>query len=373
MMRDPRIEKLARLLVSHSCALAPGELVVIESVGAPVEIVLSLIREAKRAGATPLVWLKDDRVICELASVYDEADVRLMADCELHALRQSDALISIRATRNTRECSDVPAERTANVLRHYVQPVHLSYRNNHLKWVALRWPTPALAQRAGMSTEGFENYFFDVCDVDYARMEAAMGPLAELIERTDVVCIKGPGETDLRFSVKGVGAYKSAGRHNVPDGELFTAPVRDSVEGRISFNTPSTYYGTTFEGMRLDFSEGRIVGAVANDTRRLNQILDQDEGARYVGEFAFGLHPRITWPVGDILFDEKIAGSLHLAVGNAYPVCDNGNRSAIHWDLILIQTEQMGGGSVYFDDALVRRDGLFVLPELVGLNPERLM
>jgi aminopeptidase len=348
--------------------LQDGVRVVIESIGAPIEAVVAILREVKRRGAVPLVWLKDDRIIRELAAAADEADVRYQAESELHALRQAQAWISLRAVSNAHESGDVPKERYARVLDGYVRPVHLEHRNRHLRWVALRWPTPAQAQRAGMSTEAFEDFFFDLCLVDYARMERAMQPLVALLARTDRVRIEGPGDTDLRFSIRGIGGRASAGRHNLPDGEVFTAPVRDSVEGRIAFNVPSTFCGATFTGVRFVFRGGRIVEAGADEPRRLAGILDQDEGARFLGEFALGVNPAVTRPVGDLLFDEKMSGSLHVAAGNAYDVCDNGNRSAIHWDLILLQTAEQGGGSIWFDDRLVRRDGLFVPEELQGLN-----
>jgi aminopeptidase len=363
------MERLAARLIGHACALQPGERVVVESIGAPVEMVLAIARAAKRAGAMPLVWLKDDRVIRETAALYDEADVRFLAACELHALRQAQAIISLRAVNNVHEYGDVPADRLANVLRHYVGPVHLEHRNRAMRWVALRWPTPAAAQRAAMSTEAFEDFFFDVCLVDYARMEKAIAPLKHLLDATAEVRIEGPGETDLRFSLRGLGAVASVGRHNLPDGEVFTAPVRDSVEGRIAFDVRSTYYGTTFANIRLVFRKGRIVEATADRSARLNQILDTDEGARFLGEFALGLNPAITRPVDDLLFDEKMTGSLHVACGNAYDEADNGNRSAIHWDLVLRQTPEAGGGSLHFDGRLVRKDGVFVLPELRALNP----
>lgn len=370
---DARIEKLAGLLINHSCALRSGERVFIEAINAPVEIVVSLIRAAKAAGATPLVSLKDDRVISELGAAYTADDVKLMADCELYTLRQVDAFISIRAIQNAQEYSNIPGENLKNILRHYIQPVHLQYRNENLRWVALRWPTPSMAERARMTTHGFEDFFFKVCTLDYERLDAAMNPLVELMSRTDRVRIVGPGQTDLSFSIKGMSQYKSSGRHNIPDGELFTAPVRDSIEGRIRYNVPSVYYGTLFEDVCFDFHLGKITNATSRDnSEKLNEVLDQDEGARFIGEFAFGFHPQINEPIRDILFDEKMAGSVHLTPGNAYLECDNGNRSAIHWDLILIQTPAWGGGQIYFDGTLIRKDGSFVLPELALLNPENL-
>jgi aminopeptidase len=371
-MKDSRIEELAMLLINHSCSLQPGERVVIEGINVPPEIVRALARAAKEAGGTPVIMLKDDQLIREVALLYDAPDAQLLADWELHLMRQSHAFIGLRGGANAQEYSDVPGPKMRQMLDHYIRPVHHEYRSSHLKWVALRWPTPAMAQRAGMSTEAFEDFFFEACCFDYRRMEAAMEPLAELVQRTDHVRILGPGDTDLSFSIKGMSACKCAGYHNIPDGELFTAPVRDSVEGRIRYNVPSIYYGTAFDDICLDFEAGRAVRATANNSRRLNELLDQDEGARYVGEFAFGVHPGIKRPMQDILFDEKIAGSIHLAQGNAYDVCDNGNRSAIHWDLILLQTPEWGGGEVWFDDRLVSRDGRFVPDELAGLNPASL-
>ena len=154
---------------------------------------------------------------------------------------------------------------------------------------------------------------------------------------------------------------------NIPDGECFTAPVRDSINGKILFNASTIYRGTPFDDIHLTFEKGRVVAHECSNNEALGKILDSDEGARYIGEFALGFHPFIEKPMRDILFDEKIRGSLHLALGQAYEEADNGNRSSVHWDLVLLQEP---GGEIYFDDVLVRKDGKFVLPELAGLNPE---
>jgi aminopeptidase len=239
------------------------------------------------------------------------------------------------------------------------------------KWCGLRAPNESMAQDAGMSTEQFEDFYFDVCTLDYEKMSRAMDPLVALMEKTDRVQIKGPG-TDLTFSIKDIPVVKCDGKYNVPDGEVFTAPVRDSVNGTIQFNTPSSYMGYTYDNIVLTFRDGKIVEATANNTERINQLLDSDEGARYIGEFAIGFHPHILHPMKDTLFDEKIAGSLHFTPGQAYEIADNGNRSAVHWDMVLIQRPEYGGGEIYFDGELVRKDGLFVVEDLVGLNPDRL-
>jgi len=251
-----------------------------------------------------------------------------------------------------------------------IRPV-LDYRVNKTRWVVLRWPSPSMAQAAGMSTEAFENLYFDVCTMDYAKMAKAMIPLEKLMKRTDRVHLKGPG-TDLTFSIKGIGAKKCEGTRNIPDGEVFSCPTKTSANGVIQFNTPTLYSGSKFENVKLELKNGKVVSASANNSKRLNEILDTDAGARFIGEFAIGFNPHIQNPMCDILFDEKIAGSLHFTPGQAYEDCGNGNKSAIHWDMVLIQRPEWGGGEIWFDGKLIRKDGLFVPKELQALNPKNL-
>jgi aminopeptidase len=222
-----------------------------------------------------------------------------------------------------------------------------------------------------VSTEAFENLYFDVCTMNYPRMAKAMIPLENRMRKANRVEIKGPG-TDLRFSIKGIGAKMCKGDRNIPDGEVFSCPVKDSIEGQIQFNTPTIYAGTRFDNVRLEFKHGKVVNASSSNTKKLNEILDTDAGARYTGEFSLGFNPYIEQPMCDILFDEKIAGSLHLTPGQAYEECDNGNRSAVHWDMVLIQRPEWGGGEIWFDGELIRKAGRFVPKDLQGLNPEKL-
>ncbi|MHA1747378.1 MAG: aminopeptidase [Promethearchaeota archaeon] len=292
----------------------------------------------------------------------------MMADFELYTLKQMDAFIGIIAFMNISELSDLPRDKINNILKYYMQPVHLEQKNEYTRSVLLRWPTAAMAQRADMSTEAFEDFYFNACIIDYTKLEKMMEPIVVLMQKTDKVRIVGPVDTDISFSINGMPKNKNAGRHNIPDGEISTEPIRNSVEDRIKFNVPSNYYGTTFENICLDFKNGKVINAICSETDKFNRIINIDDGARYVGEFAFGLNPFITKPMKDIIFDEKIIGSIHLALGNAYNKCDNGNRSAIHWDLILMQTQGMGGGEIYFDGTLIRKDGKFVLEELEKLN-----
>ncbi len=371
-MVDPRVTKLARTLVNYSCAVTPGEKILIEAIDVPVEFVCECVRVAADSGARPLVLLKNNRIQRALMLAGTREQWDLIADVEELQMKGVQCYIGARGTPNIAELSDVPAEKQKLYESTVWKRVHGDVRIKHTRWVVLRWPSPSMAQLAEMSTEAFEDFYFDVCTMDYAKMSRAMQALKQRMEATDRVRIVGPGETDLRFSIRGIPAIPCDGKLNIPDGEVFTAPVKDSVEGVIEFNTPTLYRGTVHENVWLVFSEGRIVEARSNHTDKLLEVLDADEGARYVGEFAIGLNPYITRPMKDILFDEKIAGSIHLTPGRAYDEAFNGNVSEIHWDMVLIQTPEYGGGEIWFDDELVRKDGRFVTPDLEPLNPEHL-
>ena len=370
-MRDPRNAQLARVIVRHSTRLEPGEAVLIESFDLASELVLDLVDAAFDAKAIPIVYLRSNAVNRSLLSRGTEKQFKIQSDIELFQMKQVQAYVGLRAADNTSELGDVPGDRTKLHAKLVAHPVHIDYRVNHTKWVVLRYPTPSMAQMANMSTEAFEDFYYRVCTLDYARMAGAMVPLVERMKRTDRVKLKGPG-TDLEFSIKGIGVVPCEGRRNLPDGECFTAPVRDSVEGTITYNTPSLYLGTTYDSLSFTFEGGRIVRAKGNPQNKLEEILNSDEGSRYIGEFSLGFNPYVLTPMKDTLFDEKIAGSLHFTPGQAYSIADNGNRSQVHWDLVLIQRPEYGGGEVWFDGELVRRDGRFVTSDLEGLNPERL-
>jgi len=368
-MTDPRYGKLADVLVNYSTKLKQGERVLIDAIDIPDEFTVELMRAVREAGATPLVEVRHGRVTRELLRGTNEHHAALVREVEMFRMKKVQAYIALRGSANTSETSDVPSDKMSLYSR-VLRPV-LNYRVNKTRWVVLRWPTPSMAQAAGMSTEAFENFYFDVCTMNYPRMAKAMLPLEKLMQKTDRVHIKAPG-TDLKFSIKGIGAKMCKGDRNIPDGEVFSCPIKDSVNGVIQYNTPTLYSGTRFENVRLEFKDGKIIKATANNTKRLNEIFDTDAGARYVGEFSLGFNPHIQSPMCDILFDEKIAGSLHFTPGQAYEDVDNGNRSAVHWDMVLIQRPEWGGGEVWFDDTLIRKDGRFLPKELRPLNPENL-
>lgn len=371
-MKDPRHTQLAKILVSHSTRLQPGERVLIEAFDIPQEFVIELIRAAKSREAIPFVNIKNNRISRALLETLPEAGFELWGKFEATVMQEMDAYIGVRGSHNISEMADLDAAQMDLYKTHILKPVHFDLRVPKTKWVVLRYPTASMAQQAGMSSETFEDFYFKVCTLDYAKMSRSMEALKNRMEAADRVHILGRN-TELEFSIRGIPAIPCGGEHNIPDGECFTAPVRDSVNGHIQFNTPTIYEGTPFQDVRLEFRDGKIVNARADKTEKLNQILDTDEGARYVGEFAIGFNPHINRPMLDILFDEKMAGSFHFTPGQAYKEADNGNRSKVHWDLVMRQTPDCGGGKLFFDDELIREDGRFLPEDLQALNPENLM
>src|SRR5438132_3298855 len=364
-MHDARFDKLAKLLVEYSTGLKRNENVLIEAFDVPDEMTIALIRAARKAGAIPFVQVQRARIGRELALEASDRQLTLAAGHELARMKKMHAYVALRGSNNITELSDVPVAKMQLIAKK-MRPVQ-DQRVKKTKWVVLRWPTPSMAQLAGMSTQAFEDFYFEVCTLDYRKLQPGMKALKGLMEKTDRVQIKGPG-TDLRFSIKGISAIICGGDRNIPDGEVFSCPVKDSVQGYVTFNAPTIYQSIGFDNIRLKFKDGKIVEATSNQTAKLNKILDSDPGARYIGEFSLAFNPHILQPMRDILFDEKIAGSFHLTPGQAYEEADNGNRSQVHWDMVSIQRSDYGGGEIYFDGKLIRRDGEFLLTQLRSLN-----
>ena len=367
---DPRYSRLAEVLTDFSICLKRGEKVLIDASDVPDVMVIALVRAARGRGAIPFVHISHGSIAREMLTGATDTQFDILSKLELQRMKKMDAYVALRGSDNIFELSDVPVRNMKLVLGH-MRPVQ-NWRVRNTKWVVLRWPTPAMAQQARCSTTAFEDFFFKVCTLDYARMRPGMNALKRLMDKTDKVHITGPG-TNLRFSIKDIGAVTCGGLRNIPDGEVFSCPVKNSVEGEITYNTPSVYQGASFDRVRLEFKKGRIVNASAdNNRRKLKQILDSDPGARFIGEFALGFNPHILEPMRDILFDEKIAGSFHFTPGQAYEEADNGNRSQVHWDLVCIQRPDYGGGEIHFDGKLIRKNGLFVPKSLQKLNPDYL-
>ena len=368
---DTRIEKLAHNLINYSVSLKKGERILIEAKDCDKTILKALIREVYKVGAYPYVNLFSSEISRELLMGESEQRCSLLANHDLEFIKKMDAYIVIRGSNNTFEMTDVPAEKTALHMR-LTNPVK-DWRVNNTKWVLLLSPTGALAQNAKMSTEEYENFYYNVCTLDYSKMDKAMNSLVSLMEKTDKVRLVAPN-TDISFSIKGIPAVKCAGKMNIPDGEVFTAPIKESVNGKITYNLDTVYSGISFSNICLEVENGKIVKATGTNQEKLNSILNTDEGARYFGEFAIGVNPYIKRGFQDILFDEKMAGSIHFTPGCCYEnEAPNGNLSAIHWDMVLSMLPQHGGGEIYFDNKLIRKDGLFVIDELKCLNPENLI
>lgn len=365
IMHDPRIDELARQLVRYSTATKRGEKVLIELFDVPEAVGVALIREVRAVKAIPFINIHSARISRELGMAATEEQYATISKNAMHQMKGMDCYIAIRGSHNVNELSDIPPA-NMKMLASKMRPV-MNERVNKTRWCVLRWPHPSMAQSAGMSTEAFEDFYFRVCLLDYGKLKRGMNALAKLMTDAKTVHITGPG-TDLSFSIDGLPGIACGGTHNIPDGECFTAPVKNSVEGHISYNAPSIYQGIAFDNVRLEFNEGKIVNATANNTKAINKIFDSDPGARYIGEFAIGFNPEIKEPMRDILFDEKIAGSFHFTPGQAYEVADNGNRSSVHWDLVNIQRPDYGGGEIKFDGKVIRKNGKFIPKSLHVLN-----
>ena len=370
-MKDPRYSQLAKNLINHSVELKKDEKILIENFGNDIQLAKELINEAYKAGGVPFLSIKLHEAQSVLLSDCNIEQMKTTSSYEIQRMSDMQAYIGIRGANNVSELSSVPPEKMKIYNEFYMKPLHLELRVKKTRWCVLRYPNYSMAQLAGVSTDTFEDFYFRVCNLDYEKMSNAMDSLVNLMEKTDKVHIKGVN-TDLTFSIKGMPAIKCEGKRNIPDGEVFSAPLKTSVNGVISYNTQSLYQGFTYENIRLEFKDGKIINATANDTEKINRVFDTDEGARYVGEFSFGVNPYILHPMKDTLFDEKINGSIHFTPGKCYEECDNGNESAIHWDLVYIQRPEYGGGEIWLDGRLIRKDGLFVVDELLCLNPENL-
>ncbi len=373
MKKDERLRRLAENVLCRSIGLKKGEKVYIEAFGVSTKALFEeFIAEAVRIGAVPFYFFNDNAFIKSFAGEASSEQMNAYGAMHRGIMEQCQAYVGIRGNDDIFALSDLGDEQNKLWSENFGRQVHMETRIPKTRWCVLRYPNETMAAFSKMSVEAFENFYFDACLLDYAKMGRAMDALQHLMEKTDRVKIIAP-ETHLEFSIKGIPVLKSFGSHNIPDGEVFTAPVRNSINGYVRFNTETTYMGTVFSNIFLKFENGKIVeGRSMLNDEKFQNILNIDDGSRYIGEFALGLNPYITQPILDILFDEKIGGSFHMAIGYSYDDAFNGNKSSIHWDLVQMQDEKHGGGEIWFDDVLIRRNGRFVLPELEALNSENL-
>jgi aminopeptidase len=375
-MKDPRTTELAKVLTSYSVNVQKGDHVYIDVVDTPDEMTNELIKAISDLGGHVYVKTSSSRVLRTHRMNMTKEQLEISSEHDLELMKKMDAFIAISGNYNSSEDSDIPPKQMG-MIKSIRRPV-INERVNNTKWCILRWPTPSMADSAGMSTEAFEDFYFKVCTFDYSKMKKAATALVKRMEQTDIVQIEGPNDTNVTFSIKDIPVIPCVGEFNVPDGEVFTAPVKDSMNGVIHYNTPTIYNGIKFEDVRLVIKDGKIIEATSSDNDALNIILDSDEGARFFGEFAIGFNPYITKAMCDILFDEKIAGSIHLTPGKCYDDASNGNTSTIHWDMVLIQTKEhytpdTTRSTISFDGEIIREDGLFIVDDLKCLNPDELL
>jgi aminopeptidase len=364
-MKDNRNTVLAKSLIDYSVKLEPGQILYLEIKGvATLELGKEIIKFAAEKGGVPFWFYNDESILRQFLQTAGEKQMKILSDYHLDMMKKASAYIGLRGSDNPFDLADIDSKQKERFQKIFYKPVHLEERVKRTNWCVLRFPNNAMAQLAETSQEKFEDFYYDVCCLDYAKMSMAMDPLVELMDKTDRVHIKSPG-TDLTFSIKDINVVKCDGTRNIPDGEVYTAPVRESINGTITYNTPSLHEGVVYNGISFTFKDGKIIKATSTSFEdKLNKVLDTDENARYVGEFSIGVNPFVLHPMKDTLFDEKIRGSIHLTPGCCYDEAPNGNISAIHWDLVLIQRKDYGGGEIYFDDDLIRKDGVFTDPKL---------
>jgi len=368
-MFEDKVRKLANTIVNYSLSIKKGEKFLIEVRGSGTdEILNALIEETVKVGGIPYWNRHSDVTTSTFVKNANEEQIKAWGQMHKMIMQDIDAYVSVRGPDNAFEMSSVPKPNMKNYMLWFHEEVHSKIRVPQKKWVVLRWPNFSMAQLAEMSTDDFTKFYFETCTLDYAKLSTEMDKLKALMEKTDKVRLVAKG-TDISFSIKNIPVQNCDGKLNIPDGEVYTAPVKNSINGVIEYNAPSFNNGKLFDKVRLEVCEGKILKATcAGDNEALNAIFDTDEGARYFGEFAIGVNPFISKPMKDTLFDEKIYGSIHFTPGCSYDNAFNGNKSAVHWDLVLIQTPEYGGGEIWFDNVLIRKNGEFLLPELHGLN-----
>ncbi len=362
-MYNNQDEKLAEKILNFSCELKKGQNVLLQLVGLNgIGLLRALVETAREMETNPFVQIEDSEIQRMLIETGDRKFWENQAETDqLPLMKQMDAFLGIRASLNIYEQAAVSKKANKAYSDAFVTPVHFKERVQNTNWVVLRYPSESFAMNAKMPTQKFNEFYYKACLLDYSNLAEAMKPLEERLRNTGIIQLKGEG-TDIEFSVKGQNWIPCYGKRNIPDGELFSSPVIDSVNGHITY-APSVYQGKPFEFVRLEVKEGKVVDFDSSNNDQLQEILDTDEGARRFGEFSFGLNPIIEQPMHDILFDEKIYGSNHLTLGNDYEEAPNGNESSIHWDLVCI------GADVYLDGDKIREGRKFIKDDLKALNP----
>jgi aminopeptidase len=367
-MSDPRVAKLGDLLVNYSLELQPGQLLRIDAATVASPLVTEAYRQALRAGANPRTRIDVEGL--DAIAVAESSDEQLVfvSEIERYEVEQLDAVMTIWAERNTRSLSQADPRRVSRRIasrRELTKRFWERIDAGEAKWVGTRFPTEAHAQDAEMSLPEYEDFVYAACHVrehddpvaHWRKVSVDLNARARELETFGELRIVGP-DTDLRLNVEGRSWLAADGKLNMPDGEIFTSPVETETEGEIRFSFPAIFHARAVEDVRLRFEGGRVVDAeakTANDY--LQSLVDMDEGSRIVGEVAFGLNYEIDCFTRDILFDEKIGGTLHLALGSSFKKLGGENDSGLHWDMIC---DLRSEGEVYADGELVWKAGHFL-------------
>lgn len=355
-MADDRIQKAAKIIVDYSTKVKKGEYVQIIADYAAKDIVLEVYKQVLLKGAYPLVHLSVPGMAYTYYKHATDEQLKHFPKLAMHEMKNTDAVIFIGASSNTKELANIDPKRIA--VRQKTTEALFKERSENTKWVIFYYPTGALAQGAGMSLEEFSDFVFGSVIVDYKKMSKSQEKLKKLIDKGKKIRITAKN-TDVTFNITGRKGVKCDGRYNLPDGEVFTSPVENSAEGAIEFSYPALLQGKEVEGIKLEFKKGKVVKATAKKNQDfLRKVLETDKGSKFVGEVGIGVNYKINKFVKNILFDEKIGGTIHIALGKSYKEAGGKNESAIHWDIV---TSLKKGGKIYIDGKLVQKDGKFLI------------
>ncbi len=356
-MADKRIAKLAKILVNHSLSVRKGENVLIVSSSELAKpLVLEVYKEILLAGAHPLVSIKLEEAANIFFEYASETQLRHLPKTQLHEAKNMDCFVNIRAPLNKKALSNIDPQK-AGTRSKALKPIGEEIVNNK-RWVLTNFPTQALAQEADMSLSEYEDFLYRATNIDWDKVKKQEESLQKVLDKGKTVRIMGQ-DTDITLSIKGRKSIPCHGIRNMPDGEVFLSPIEDSAEGHIYYEMPAIYQGREVTGIRLRFKKGKVVEATATKNEKfLHTMLDTDRGARFLGELGIGTNYGIKKFSKDILFDEKIGGTVHLAVGRSYESAGGTNKSAIHWDMI---KDLRQGGCIFIDGKPIQKNGKFLI------------
>ncbi len=352
-MVDQRIEKIADILIDYSVKVKEGDYVVIEGEYACIELIKVLYKKILKRGAFPIPRIGDDQFLSMYYKYASDKILNTFPEITYNEVKKIDCLIILRAPKNLKEMANTDPNKITNRTK-LLEPIKIERLKK--RWVLFDFPTPSFAQEAGMSLEEFEDFVYNACIQDWKKVEKEQEKYVNLMNSGSEVRIVGK-DTDIKLKIKGRKFIKGCGTHNMPDGEIFTAPLENETEGYIYFDYPVVYSGKEVSGVRFKFEKGKIVDVKAEKGEDfIKQVIKTDEGASKLGELGIGLNYNIKRGIKNILFDEKIGGSIHTAIGSAYKECGGVNESAVHWDFI----KDMKDGKMFLDGKLIYENGKFV-------------